>query len=379
MYRVCMPRLLASLVAVLLVALPASAWSYKEHVLMTRLAAQRILADPDAPGGLKAFVRQHAPEAADFDLKDFVMNVHVRNNADEYTGLSYWAMHPDFDRSTPVPAFNTTEAKMHYVDLELLNEDPARRVYKDDLSNLPRLEDIPRDPDDPRYVEAGYLPFRVEQCYDQLVRAFEAGDDEAAVRWAGYLAHYLQDNTQPHHATIDFRSHSYFDHLPEDERPNVHSWMEGAFIDDEEVSYPELRAAYADYVSQWDEALKLDAERRGDDNQLRSIDPWRLSISRSVSEYYDLPFIGRRAVQAAEVEPPDLKIFATAVDHPRDRPLVEQKAIDAAYAIVMVEAIWRQAWAEAQGEYERPADARTPGLADRPAVLPGSDGNEARP
>ena len=50
------------------------------------------------------------------------------------------------------------------------------------------------------------LPFRVENCYEMLVKVMREGKlldtpgqlprDEHATKWAGFLSHYLADNTQ---------------------------------------------------------------------------------------------------------------------------------------------------------------------------------------
>ena len=85
---------------------------------------------------------------------------------------------------------------------------------------------------DPRYQQAGMLPFRVEECYGKLVEQIRAGRlsdkpgqfprDEHAAKWAGYLAHYVADNTQPQHATIDYKSQTYFaDKRNAPERPRA--------------------------------------------------------------------------------------------------------------------------------------------------------------
>ena len=52
-----MRRLLTAALALLLLAAPASAWSYKEHVFMTRLAVQRLMNDPATPDDMKAWLR----------------------------------------------------------------------------------------------------------------------------------------------------------------------------------------------------------------------------------------------------------------------------------------------------------------------------------
>ncbi len=366
-----MLRLLAFALTLLVFALPASAWSYKEHILMTRLAAQRILADDEAPAGLKDFVRKHCPEAEDFHLHDFVMNTHVGPNPEGYEGLAYWAMHPDFNRSTYVPAFDTVEAKMHFIDLELFNKDPEKRRYFDDLSGLPGLGDIPRDPDDERFKEAGFLPFRVEQCYNELVKAFATGDDESAMIWAGYLAHYLQDNTQPHHATVDFRSHSYFEHLPRNERPNVHGWMEYGFIDDgQPPKWPELREDLVQsYLNAEAEGAAMRQEMENEIPYLSLRDPFESTLTTSLYIYRFLPLLGEAAL-AALAAPDAIETFATYQKEGIRPSVLRVKVGGVLDGVATVETAWRQAWAESQGEYERPPEHVTQKLTTRPASRP---------
>jgi hypothetical protein len=52
----------------------------------------------------------------------------------------------------------------------------------------------------------------------------QESEGKTAAYWAGYLAHYLEDNTQPQHATIDYRASA----TSADKRgaPNVHGEVE---------------------------------------------------------------------------------------------------------------------------------------------------------
>ena len=350
-----MIRPLAALLSLFLLAAPASAWSYKEHVAFTRLAVQQLLADPETPDDMKAWLREVAPDAGDLDaLRTFVVDTRVGPDPEGIAGLSYWAIHPDFDRSTIVPAFNTNEGPMHYVDLEFLNADPARQVYADDLSNLPDLDAAPRDPAAEVYKQAGYLPFRVAECYGELVDSIRAGRmtpdadsrrlDNAAT-WAGYLIHYLQDNTQPHHSTIDYKSASYF---PDAGRraPNVHGMMEYGFIDDEAMAYPDLRAAYfeklVERVGDW--------ERAGLGGM--GEDPFASTLAVSHEAYKALPLIGaaaRAAVEAGSLDEPDLRAFALH-ENADGVSLLDVKAAAGALATARTQSALRQAWLDARAD-----------------------------
>ena len=302
------------------------------------------------------------------------------------TGLAYWSIYPDFDRKTPVPIFGSDEGKMHYVDVEFFNPDPAEHAYADDLSHKPAFGDVPRDVEDERYKEAGFLPFRVEQCYVELIDAISADrlstDGEGrgpgvnlntAEVWAGFMIHYLQDNTQPHHSTIDYKSESYF---PNGRKPNVHGMMEYGFLDDEEQAYPELRAEYHDKVVEYVDRLPpMMFDGIGD--------PFATSLQMSLDAYDALPLIGRAAVAAVDagsVKEPDLRVFANTrgpagfaapvADARGNATLMEVKAYAAALAVARTEAGLRQAWLEAHGHYHRPPEHRTPALSPGPATRP---------
>ncbi len=397
-------RLHALLVAslVLILAAPASAWSYKEHMLFTRLAVQRILADEAAPQGLKDFLNKAMPNAGTTeDARAMLVDTWIGPRKDQAEGLLQWSIRPDFDRREPVPQFNTVEAPMHFVDLEFFNRDPARQVYRDDLSNKPSLNDIPRDPTDERLKQAGFLPFRVEQCYNDLVRSFRednlmpAGEDDVdnALVWAGYLAHYLQDNTQPHHSTIDYRSASYFGGTGR--TPNIHGMMEYGFLDDEELAYPELRKAY------WRELQTNLDNLPPAGGDVTFGDPYESTLRISLSAYDALPLIGRAAMAATgqggtPAEPEgrpanpsgDLETFANFRGDPGpgirrlqvqlgreigEVSILELKAMLGAAAVFRTELAIRQAWQDAQDGTDRMAAPAT-----LPATRPTSEPTRRR-
>jgi hypothetical protein len=69
------------------------------------------------------------------------------------------------------------------------------------------------------------------------------------MKWAGFLAHYVQDNTQPHHATEDYQSRSYFPKIKDPKKaPNVHADIEYRMVDDEFNDYADLREEFAAIV-----------------------------------------------------------------------------------------------------------------------------------
>src|SRR5262249_41575779 len=102
-------------------------------------------------------------------------------------------------------AFDSEEEYMHYLNSEVFNADPAKQKFSPDGANKISISDLPSDPHDPRYKKAGFITFRVEQCYKNLVTSLTRGDSEEEVfLWLGFLSHYIGDSYQPYHSTIDY-------------------------------------------------------------------------------------------------------------------------------------------------------------------------------
>jgi hypothetical protein len=365
-------RLIARLFATLLLlscAVPAFGWSYKEHILFTRMAASRLLNDPSTPAPMKVWLRDAVGEAQDMPaFEQYYMHTRVGRDPVGITGLSYWAYQPDVhafsDPTTlKIQPFNVRERQLHFIDLELMLPGDRKREYKHDLSNKPKLSDLPHDLSDPRYVQAGMLPFRVEQCYQQLVLAIrenrldaptpEAQEGKTATYWAGYLAHYLADNTQPHHATIDFQSQTYFVDKRQGKYPNIHSEVEYRMCDDEKDDFMALRKDY------WP-MFVAEIEKFAD--PVPTKDPWQCSVETSLFSYDALPLIGLAAMHAAKQGgTPAQPQGAIVVDQfktedffrfkgqymGREMSVLEMKAIQTAWAVRRIERFFRQAWEEA--------------------------------
>ncbi len=284
------------LLALVLPAGPARAWSNKEHLQLTRIAVERLVADPSTPDDFRQWLRRVTPGLTDMIQEErFFLHQTVGESARGYEGLPHWATEPDAraaqDRNLLVEPFGVPERKLHFVDLELLLPAGRRPGYRDDLSGKPAMEDIPRDINDPRWKAAGMLPFRVQQCYQRLVEclgngklqpAYE-GDEDHAIRWAGFLAHYLEDNTQPQHATVDYKSQSYF--ADRRHAPNVHAEMEYRMADEGRGEFLQLRKEF------W--PLFIKALEFPD--PIQTDDPWRATLEVSLLSYDALPLIGRAA------------------------------------------------------------------------------------
>ena len=353
----------------LVVAHPAFAWSNKEHIQLTRMAASGLLADPATPAGMKDWLRAACPQVLSAEQeREYFMTARVGLFPRGVDGLPYWSTVPDLlvmsggsgEAEKKVEPFGVGERLLHYVDVEFFVREEDRRRYRHDLKNKPLLADIPLDMADERWKRAGMLPFRVEQCYAELVKAFrekrlvdkpgQFPRDEHAAKWAGFLAHYLQDNTQPHHATEDYKSRAYF----ADKRtsPNVHADMEYRLGDDEAADYVDLRREF------WDAFVKhLDSVR----DPVEELDLRKATLEVALASYDALPLIGLAAMRAygqgGTPERPEGRIGKFDADAfyrfrgqylGREVSLMEMKAYQMAWAVKRVERLWRRAWDEAQ-------------------------------
>jgi hypothetical protein len=291
-------------------------------------------------------------------------------------GIPYWSVVPDTvalmdQRKEKLAPFGVPEQLLHYIDLELFLAGGERREYRHDLSGKPRIEQIPRDMMDQRYQQAGMLPFRVEDCYNKLVEQLRAGRlndkpgqlprDEHAAKWAGYLAHYLADNTQPHHATIDYKSAAYF--ADKRNAPNVHSQMEYMMADDDADDRMALREEF------WPLFEKaLDEVSDPVDTQ----DLFLATNEVALASYDALPLIGVAAMAAmkqggtpeapagaAVAEKFDLETFFRhrGQFQGQEMSVMEMKARQQAWAVKRIERLWRRSWDEAQAT----TPATTPG------------------
>jgi hypothetical protein len=336
----------------------ATAWSNKEHIQLTRIAAMRLVNDPDTPEDMKHWLREVMPGMTDMaGERHYFLTARVGKYPNGAQGLSFWAAVPDLDVATSRPnvkvePFGVHERLLHFIDLELFNPDESKREYAHDLSTKPRFADLPRDMSDPRYQRAGLLPFRVEQCYAELVKQLRAGRladepgqfprDEHAAKWAGFLAHYVQDNTQPQHSTIDYRSATYFG--KKRTAPDVHANMEYTLVDDENADHMAVRERL------WDDFVKaLDQVK----DPIETDDLWAATLQVSLTSYDALPMIGDAAVAAygstTRPGPFDAaKFFGAKGEYlGREMTVSEMKAHQLAWAVKRVERVWRQAWDEA--------------------------------
>jgi len=384
----------------------AGAWGHQGHILITRLACLGIIDDPKSPPELVAFLRANMPSSID-DCRQLALHDTIGLDPPEkyLHGLDGWCTWPDRIRGTPqgsqiVPPYGVADGVLHYVDLEVFSASPT---FRDDLSHKPRPGDIPRDISDPRWKLAGLVPFRVEECFDRLTQALaNPADADEAARWAGLLAHYSEDSTQPHHTTVDYRSIYYLaGRVPgvpaAASQPanaaivaprvassiNPHGDMEfELFVNDTtrepyrqqywtsltrdlaaaatqpitpdslEAAVPPARTQPAPDPSR--SALTTPLDPFADVLTLpataRRIDPFAVDIDVVLDSYDYLPLIGHaaQAAYATGTFNPDAFFPFTGPIHGRTLSIVQLIALQNAKAVVELEAYYRAAWAESR-------------------------------
>jgi hypothetical protein len=342
------------------------AWCYKEHIMFTRLAVLRLENDPQTPPAMKAWLKDIGADIPDMPgEKEYFLHTHIGMKPEGMAGISYWAYMPDVHALTDpsdqkVEPFGGHERQLHFIDLEIFVEGDAKREYRHDLATKPKLADFPDDMKDPRYIQSGMLPLRIEYCYKQLVQTIrdgklnapthEAQEEKTAVYWAGYLAHYLGDNTQPQHATIDYKSQTYF--ANKRKAPNVHAEVEYVMCDDEKDDHMALREEYWPLLVKQIDEFKDPAQEK---------DIFQSSVDVSLHSYDALPMIGLAAMfatgQAGTPDHPQGDAAKTIDTEKffhfrgqfmgKEMSVTEMKAIQTAWAVQRIQKILRQAWDEA--------------------------------
>ena len=98
-----LPGLAIAVVLLLTPAVPA--WSNKEHIQLTRLAAERLMADPDTPPAMKQWLTDNTPGLTDLaGEREYFMRARVGMFPRAPDGIAYWSTIPDMVALTDRPA-----------------------------------------------------------------------------------------------------------------------------------------------------------------------------------------------------------------------------------------------------------------------------------
>ena len=350
------------LASVLLLTQVAFAWSAKEHVIITRTATRNLLASDATPPAMKAWLTAAQPQLPTVEEeREYLMVGRAAAYPRGVDGLAFWSVTPDLISDTAdgkqrkVPPFDVPEGSLHFLDVEYFMPKEADRTFAADLSHRPSLADIPRDRTDPRWQKAGMLPFRIDNCFDELVASIKAARlidkpgqfprDQHATRWAGQLAHYAADNCMPLHATIDYQCYSRFPEFQK--KPRVHFDMEFRLTDGDNEDYPALR----------EQLWQAFSKRLSSPLPELSPDVWTTSVKISLLSYEAVPMIGDAARQAYLDADGQLKEFDanaffgySATVFGERRNVLEMKAVAMAEGVRWTERLWLEAWKKAQGK-----------------------------
>src|SRR5208282_4408886 len=126
-----LPRIAWSCFVIAIVGLcgVCPAWSHQGHILITRLAALRIIQDPSAPQGLRDFLRQNMAYSMD-DCKALATVQYVGPHPEDIQqfdqALDRWATMPDRMKAgvpgtRKIQPYGMPETFMHRLDLEVFS------------------------------------------------------------------------------------------------------------------------------------------------------------------------------------------------------------------------------------------------------------------
>src|SRR5262249_20782808 len=122
-----------------------SAWSTKEHIQLTRIAIEQMLADPATPPDMKQWLKAILPDQFDMEgERQWFMNQRQGAIPRGVDGVTYWCVMPDMDAlmdsigRDKIEPFGIAERPLHFIDLEIFVTGSQKREYKNDLSSKPK-------------------------------------------------------------------------------------------------------------------------------------------------------------------------------------------------------------------------------------------------
>jgi len=180
----------------------------RQHVLLGGwLAAAMLLTAPAAlawwPAG-HGIIARAAVLSLPAEVPAF-----FRAGGDAVAHTSY---DPDVAKNRAAPLLSDAEGPEHYLDWELLQGKPLPAKRSEFLALCAQLKVQPED--------VGYLPYSTAEWTERLAVAFaehRRWPENPFIRskclvYAGFLAHYAGDMTQPLHTTIHFDGRARPDH-----------------------------------------------------------------------------------------------------------------------------------------------------------------------
>jgi len=206
-------RFIPTVLTVILLANSAWPWGNEGHMIINRVAAEKLPAD------VPAFLK----------------------NAEEQ--LAYLGPEPDRWREKSELALKLSQEPDHFIDLELVEGMtlPTDRYSFYRALNAKR-EQTPGKPDTLLPEKVGLQPYITMEIYGRLVVAFREYrhalrdhkstefPERDAIFYAGWLGHYVADGANPLHTTVNYNGWTTANPNGYTTEKNIHWKMEGEFI-----------------------------------------------------------------------------------------------------------------------------------------------------
>lgn len=323
------------------------AWSGKGHVVITRTVVKLLVDDPTTPPELKAILLEGLGDKN--KLNQFDAYVSNTNNSRSFdAGLDSFSIRPDTltASKSPIPAFGILEPLTHYMDTEFFQPNPERQKFLPDGSNKIQATDLPRSPKDERYLKAGFITFRTEQCYKSLVASLrENYSNDQVFLWMGYLSHYIADSYQPFHSTIDYQGHECPCNKGREQKHNLHRDLEGLLFEDTSKNAQANRDRFLRHFQET--VLKLNKNKKEE-----TLDPYLVVQDALLSGYDYLPMLCRAGAIALGKENINSDVWFNYKEKKENREIsvLEMKAERMAESTIKIRDLFIQAWNEAQAK-----------------------------
>jgi len=206
-------RFIPLVLTILLLANSAWPWGNEGHMMINRVAAQKLPTDVPA----------------------FLKNVEEQ--------LAYLGPEPDRWREKSELALKQSQEPDHFIDLELVEGItlPTDRYSFYRALNAKR-EQTPGKPDTLLPEKVGLQPYITMEVYGRLVVAFREYRhalrdhkstefaERNAIFYAGWLGHYVADGANPLHTTVNYNGWTTANPNGYTTAKNIHWKMEGEFV-----------------------------------------------------------------------------------------------------------------------------------------------------
>src|SRR5438067_168756 len=116
--------LVVAIICALLLSSRVNAWSSKEYIPLTRIAAERLVGDPVTPSAMKEWLRKYVTGLTDIaGEEEYLLHKHIGITTGELDGILKYVIRPNDharDAQGPkIPEFNVPEKQMHFIDVEM--------------------------------------------------------------------------------------------------------------------------------------------------------------------------------------------------------------------------------------------------------------------